>query len=491
MRALNGFREIAARDPRAMFVIFVVFLAVALGNSSRPPARMAAAHLEPLPTFDVDAEMYIASPQLCDDLNAAWGNDWPRVIYDLQTIHGRGDGCGDKDLYLLLYPAYYNYGVWLEQRGNLKQAIDAYQHALTIQPDGPEASQALLKHNALPPRQLSTCAETQIMSRWAQVPAYRPQMLGDFVHLDNGAFAVNGQAFAVHGVNYYPSRFPWRRFLTESDTASITRELDLIQGAGFNTMRIFLWYDALFDCEGMGVVPNPAAFARLDTLLHLAAARGIRLIVTLNDLPDLLSRPLYRYNHPPDDQTLYIVQRYRDEPAILAWDLRNEGDIDWIRGSASMRDVLTWLRALAPQVRAADPHHLITAGWNEHSQYTDSAVDFLSFHHWRTGENLTARVAALRGQSSKPILVEELGYSSYGGTEDRQASQFQDALTAVQQSGVLGWVVWTAFDFSADAACTPPACPGKDNGELHFGLWRLDYTPKPALSIIRRFIDAP
>ncbi len=484
-------RQLAARDPRSWVVVFVVLLAVALGYQAPPLANPRDA----LPTYAGVADDSPDDPPdarplniLCAELNGAWGSDWPAVIRTLRAVKARGEQCGAQDPYLLLYPAYFNYGAALERTGNLQGAISAYRDALQIQPEGKEAALALRKHNALPPKTLATCGVTQIAQAWATTPLYQPQMVGDYVSLKDGAFVVNDQRYIVRGVNYYPARGPWRRFLTEWDDANVTRELDLIAGAGFNTIRIFLWYEALFDCEGNGAIPNPEAFKRLDTVIRLAAARGLRLIVTLNDLPDLLLRPLYRNPQPATDQTLFIVRRYRDEPAILAWDLRNEGDIDWIRGDATMREVLDWLRALSPQVRAADPHHLITAGWNEHAQFTDSAVDFLSLHHWRTPENLTGRVAALRSLSQKPILLEEIGYSSYGATYDRQAAQFRDTLTAAEKSSLLGWLVWTAFDFPTSATCIPPACPGKENSENNFGLWRADYSPKPALAVIRQII---
>src|SRR5207249_4109765 len=106
----------------------------------------------------------------------------------------------------------------------------------------------------------------------------------------------------------------------------------------------------LFDCPGSGAVPRPDAFARLDAIIKLAAERGFHLIVTLNDLPDLTIRPLYLQPDVAAAQTAYVVSRYRDESAILAWDVRNEGDIDYTRGSAPSTTVLDWLAKTAAQI---------------------------------------------------------------------------------------------------------------------------------------------
>lgn len=106
-------------------------------------------------------------------------------------------------------------------------------------------------------------------------------------------------------------------------------ELDLIQAAGFNTLRVFLWYEPLFTCRPEAAIPNEAALAIVDTLFDQAGERDLKLIVTFNDLPDLTFRPLYTDWAHYDAQTVYLVRRYRNEPAILAWDLCNEGDLDY------------------------------------------------------------------------------------------------------------------------------------------------------------------
>ncbi len=466
---------------RLTFALPIVILGLVLLYSSPLNSRLAPAG--PLPTFDARDV-----PALCNDLNAAWNNDWPRVIYDLEKITAQRGTCGDQDPLLMFYPAYYNYGAWLERRGNIAGAITAYQKALQAAPQGVEAAQALRRHGALTPVPLMVCDPQEVIKATRSVPAYVPKGSGGFAEIGPDGFVIDGAAYRPRGINYYPARAPWRRFLLEADPAAVARELDLLAGAGLNAVRIFLWYDALFDCPGSGAVPKPQAFARLDAIIRLAAERSFHLIVTLNDLPDLTIRPLYDFPHVAAAQTAYIVSRYRDEPAILAWDVRNEGDIDYIRGAASSRAVLNWLRETAAQIRQLDPNHLITAGWNENSQVTESMVDFVSFHHWSDGQRLRQRIAALRLSTRKPIVLEEVGYSTYGGAEMPQSNKLREVLAAAEAEGLAGWFVWTAFDFSTDVTCLPPACPSKDNGEHHFGLWRADYTPKPAVEVLRAYI---
>ncbi len=474
-----------------------------LALSERPtrPTELST----PIPTYDAsafrDADAVLSAafaipddlrllmpPELCSNLHAAWSHDWQRVIGALTLLVNQAADCeGTESPRLLLYPAYYNYGVALERRGNLLAALEAYRRALAIAPQGTEAAQALRRHNApVPPPE--PCPESERPA--AQLPEYTPQGKGGFVRLEGGRFSADGRPFVVRGVNYYPARAPWRRFLTQADLDIIARELDLLAASGVNTLRIFAWHAALFACDGNSTVPRPEGFARLDGTIRLAAQREMRILLTLNDLPDLFVRPLYTDSELADAQSLFIVRRYRAEPAILAFDLRNEGDIDYVRGYARSADVIAWLEQLAPRIRAAAPNHLITAGWNEGPLVTERAVDFLSFHHWRSAENLRERINALRASSRKPILLQELGYPARAANPAalaEQARRLEAAIQTAESANLLGWLLWTAFDFPTDATCVPPACPSPDNAEHHFGLWRADYAPKPAVQVLERF----
>jgi 4-amino-4-deoxy-L-arabinose transferase-like glycosyltransferase len=331
---------------------------------------------------------------------------------------------------------------------------------------------------------LADCSPDVLKNAVVTLPTYRPSPLTGFTSIKDGHFTVDGSQLLVRGVNYYPARFPWRRFLTESDTPTINAELELLHKTGFNTLRIFLWNEALFVCSSS--VPNPAAFQRLDTIIQSAAAQHFRLIVTLNDLPDLTKNVLYTNPQQTIAQTRLIIERYREEPAILAWDVRNEGDIDYGSNNAlnarfKRDDVLKWLDNTTVLVRQLDKNHLITAGWLFDNEATAPYVDFVSLHHWDNDAKLSERIAALRLKTNKPLLVEEFGYSTYRVSPEQQ-SQLLGATIQVSEQQLAGWVIWTAFDFPLDATCIRPVCPSKDNAEHHFGLWYADSAPKPIVA---------
>ena len=315
-----------------------------------------------------------------------------------------------------------------------------------------------------------------------------------FIRLEDNQLMAGDEAYLIYGINYYPRDYPWRRFLTEANSDTLHVELEMMRDTGFNTLRIFLWNQALFQCDGRSTAPVEPAFSRLDRFMALAHNYDFRLIVTLNDLPNLDTL----YTNPPElkEQTHFIVNRYRDEPSILAWDLRNEGDIDYgSRGILETRvpriQVLQWLKDTSAWVHSIDSNHLLTAGWLNEAHSTAPYVDFISFHHWTSVDELERRIRALRLTTSKPILLEEVGYSTLHAniTPQVQADLLETMIRTSEDQGLLGWMIWTAFDFHVTATCYPSPCQSPNNAEHYYGIWNVDYVPKPAVEIIRQYTE--
>lgn len=423
----------------------------------------------------------------CADIDANWGKDWAAVLAVLEQLMAQDQTCGDEPLASKKYAAHFNYGAALETGGEVEAAIAQYQAALAIDPNRQEALKALAGLDALPPPTPAPCTSTSAPNP-DPAPGEAPD-LSSFVTVSADQFQLNGEPFKLKGVNYYPRHAPWRRFLAEADPAEMAAELDLISRAGLNTVRLFLWYEPLFTCEPETAIPNVETFARLDALIQLAAKRNLKLIITLNDLPDLMFRPLYTDWKHYDAQTVYIVRRYRNEPAILAWDVRNEGDIDYGAQAEDNRrfsqpEIISWLAHITQVVRENDPNHLVTAGWWGDPLPTGPYVDFLSFHQFDSfdTEQFQKRIEQLQQHSDQPLVLEEVGYHSWAEApaearnEATQAQILGDVIAAAD-TGLAGWVVWTAFDFVPEPGQPP-------NYEHFFGLWRTDLSPKPALKAL-------
>lgn len=455
----------------------LVTLTACAPQTSVSPAATSAAPVEQIrstPTIASDNPQ-TNRPATCTDLDASWvANDWATVINVLQRLQEARQECGAESLAAKLYAAHFNYAATLEAAGKPAQAITQYLAALSINTRGREALTALTRLKALPTLSAPPCHPTEV-APYTTTP-------DDFVTVNEHGFALKGEPFYLRGLNYYPRHAPWETFLTSANMTEVAQEFDVIAKAGFNTLRIALWYDPLFTCKPENAVPNADGFAKLDALIKLARERNQKLIVTLNDLPDFYYRPLHTDYARYDAQTAFIVNRYRDEPAIVAWDLRNEPDLDYGADGrpavASADAVSKWLTHVAQIVRQNDQRHLITIGWWGDATTANEIVDFLSFHHWTDAAKLAQRIRALQVASSKPIVLEEVGYpASDQNSEAQQVRSLQEALSSAENSGIAGWLIWTAFDFVPPSGQAP-------SPEYSFGLWRTDLTPKPALSIL-------
>ena len=452
----------------------------------------AACALYPTTTSEPPTDVPTATPSepvvTCADIDANWGKDWNAVLAAIEQLMANDQACGEEPLTSKRYAAHFNYGTALEANNEVEAAVMQYQAALELDPNRQEALRVLARLNALPAPTPAPCLSSSA-PRPDPAPNGAPD-LSAFVTVSEDQFLFNGEIFKVRGVNYYPRHTPWHRFIEEFDPDEVATELDLISQAGLNTLRVFLWYEPLFTCEPETAIPNEDAFAKIDALIQMAHERDLKLIVTLNDLPDLRFRPLYTDWEHYDAQTVYIVRRYRNEAAILAWDVRNEGDIVYGAQSSdhqlfSQEEVIDWLAHTTQLVRDNDPNHLITAGWWGDPLVTSPYVDFLSFHQFDSFDvrRLQDRINEYQEGSNQPLLLQEVGYHSWAEApagardEQTQAQILGDVVSAVEDTEIAGWVVWTAFDFVL-APGQPP------NTEHFFGLWRTNLTPKPALQSI-------
>jgi endo-1,4-beta-mannosidase len=187
---------------------------------------------------------------------------------------------------------------------------------------------------------------------------------------------------------------------------------------------------------------------------------------------------------------VHILKRYRNEPTILAWDLRDAGDQDYLAdGSQEFKfdreTVLDWLMQTAILARQTDPNHPVTASWRSDIETTIPAVDFVSFQHFGHTAELRQRIADLKSQTDKPILLSAVGYSTFEGVDELiQRNLLYQTLDAAEGNALAGWVVWMAFDYPLSVTCDTPGCLSEDSTLHHFGLWNTSYFPKMAVAAV-------
>ncbi len=122
----------------------------------------------------------------------------------------------------------------------------------------------------------------------------------------------NGSPFFILGVNYvgYFDR-SWKMWETDwFDLELIRRDFDKIRSSGFNTVRLFIQSGLIRDIRRDD-------FAKLDDTLTVAHDYGLSLLLTLNDAHSLNLAGT-------GDIDAKIVERYKDVPFIVGYDLENE-----------------------------------------------------------------------------------------------------------------------------------------------------------------------
>jgi hypothetical protein len=236
------------------------------------------------------------------------------------------------------------------------------------------------------------------------------------------------------------------------DPQRIDRELGWAQGAGMNTMRVFL-HDQLW-------TQDPEGFKRrIDEFLTIASRHGIRpLFVLFDSCWD--PNPKLGPQHPPipgvhnsgwvqspglpglRDKSRYgdfkayvqgVVGAFAKDDRVLGWDLWNEPDNDaeQYSGQEGKEPLVRALLAQAYQwARAVDPVQPLTSGVWHNDDWAPGAPkltpmeklqlgesDVVTFHDYSWPETFERRVKQLVGYG-RPILCTEYMARGNGSTFD-------------------------------------------------------------------------
>jgi hypothetical protein len=305
-----------------------------------------------------------------------------------------------------------------------------------------------------------------------------------FVEVNNGGLEVGGVPFEVRGVNYYPQDTPWELFGTRYRPETIDQDFDQIRSLGLNTIRIFIPFE-----QFGGALVTADMLDQMDDLIRRAENHELYVIVTLFDFRTDYGLLLW----PSADRHLeQILMRFMDQPAILAWDLKNEPDLDY---DANRREVVdAWLAHLLPTFRRYAPNHLVTVGWSrpDAAGTLSEALDLVSFHYFGDPAEFPSAYEKLQNQvAGKPILLSEFGLPSWnspffpiGHNQKEQALYYARILNALGNTGSPGFLAWTLYDFGEVPPNVVGYLPWRVAPQKHFGLVDLDGNPKLAVQAL-------
>ena len=282
-------------------------------------------------------------------------------------------------------------------------------------------------------------------------------------------------------ISYYPRYHAWLKFWPEWEETRVEMDADLdrIRELGANTVRIFVHPDEFN-------YPNPPTEAqreRFEEALGLIAQRDLRAHVNLFDC-------WWRWDEIEASRAWMeaFVTPYAGDTRIALWELQNEVDLE-------NPVVRTWVGALLPELRLYGASTPCTVSLLDVEQLDDlealAAPDLYSLH-WYPSSDVTwtstlvptlQRAVALVGADK--LLLGEFGYDSHRVSEAVQAALYRDVLYAARQQGIAHVGQWTLNDFPAGTAQCDPGTPATEP-ELHFGVYRLDGTAKPARETLYR-----
>ncbi len=323
--------------------------------------------------------------------------------------------------------------------------------------------------------------------------------------MTNGRFLVrNNQSFTVKGMNYYPQNHAWERFwLDYEETAvseQINTELNLAQNLGINTVRLFVPYN-LF--SGTVTSEYPAYLA--DFIVRLQQRDMVAIVTLFDYYPSQAQNPYHPTNYAVDKQHIQTIIQILgpNNPTILAWDIKNEMDLDYAAFGESI--VKAWANEMINYTRAIDPNHLITIGFNGAGSGTfdpdivaemATAVDLVSFHYYQSESAYQNNVQVLQTAiGSKPLILEEFGLHTQNSgtkphTESEQAAYYNAILALSEANNLAGTIFWTLNDFSQipNGLAETEKCLGilRNNQVMTCEIANPEnYSSKPAADVIR------
>ena len=290
-----------------------------------------------------------------------------------------------------------------------------------------------------------------------------------------------GLSSKLKGFNYYPKDSAWDTFGASFSEQTITADFDQIRALGMNTVRIFIGYEDF----GKEYV-SPTKLKKLVQLMDMAERADLKVIITLFDLYGDYS--VFRWT-ANSTHLRTVVETIKDHKALQAWDIKNEPDLDFQNRGESL--VMAWLSEMVYSIKKIDTTHPVTIGWSNAKQAMrlKKEVDFISFHYYDEIETLPNALNKLKESTQKPIVLQEIGRSSYKGiwnpfgqSEEHQRD-YIDAFLQIQNETNLSYLMWTLHDFPQIPNSVVGRLPWRKARQKKFGVLNTDGQPKKVYSV--------
>ncbi len=321
---------------------------------------------------------------------------------------------------------------------------------------------------------LLTAVSCASVSKWPGINAGPPESQPSdesFVAVRGGDFFLGKKRFRFVGVNVYsllsppdPQRYGCGNRFSDEDLERLFAE---VAEMGGTVVRFWAFQPFTGGAND---------FSRFDAVIAAAGRHGIKLAPVLeNQWPDCTYGGYkygewyqngYRYEDGPTAYSFreyveIVVERYKEEPAILMWQLMNEAESK-TADAAERSDpgpLLAFAADMSSLIKSIDPNHLVSLGTigdgqpgTEGSSYfllhALPWIDVVEAHEYNAHRRpLTGSVRNCLDagrQFGKPCVIGELGMIAHTEEEKRRrAERMIRQLEAMWEAGVDGVLIWS------------------------------------------------
>jgi hypothetical protein len=304
----------------------------------------------------------------------------------------------------------------------------------------------------------------------------------------------------------------WLWFLGPDD---VNHQLDLMVSTGVHNVRL------LMPWAGLQPAPDSYDWGQADMIVDAANAHGIAVLGLLNSTPGWATGGGPAISSPPADINTFgtfagaVAQHFAGR--IAAYELWNEENAVqfWHAGPQGPQPdrFADLLKSAYPKIKAADPGATVVMGGLSPTinffSITKNPVDFLNnvyaagakgsfdavaFHPYLFTSNSDARFSTGKAGSPRALYDGLRAAMNANGDGGKQiwATEFGEATTKIDDATQAAWiqdfiVTWRGLPGAGPAFIytTRDRNTGNGNAQDNYGVYRTDWSPKPAADVIR------
>lgn len=298
--------------------------------------------------------------------------------------------------------------------------------------------------------------------------------------------------------------------------AEVDQTFDAMLATNVTSVRLMIPW------AGVEQEQNRFDWSKVDRTMTAAASRHMTVLGVINaspawavapNVPAIRGRPAYPTQYA--DFCAKVAARYRGR--ISAYEVWNEPNgAQFFAPSPDPEGYTELLKAAYPRIKGADPDATVIGGVlgsvidqgsstvNPVSfvqqMYLDGAKDYLdalSFHPYQYTLKFSDGASIADSPMNQTIAIRELMIANGDASKKIWATEYGEPLTSADEAGQAAFIAdlmtkWQEMPYTGPIMIhtTRDRTTGSSDPEDVFGVYRSDWTPKPAAQVIKDLIAA-